>query len=127
MFRGDAVSSPPNLSEGQKIIAEGYVSIYEKTGEYQLYVKKIKGSDIGELFEAYEKLKLKLEKEGLFKNKFKKEIPFLPKKIGVVTSTTGAAIHDIINIVNRRFPSCEILIYPSLVQEIGRASCRERV
>lgn len=116
MFKGDAINSPSNLSEGQKVVAEGYVSIYEKSGEYQLYVKKIKDDGLGELFEAYEKLKIKLENEGLFHSKYKKELPFLPKNIGVVTSPTGAAVHDIINIVKRRFPPCKITIYPSLVQ-----------
>lgn len=116
MFKGDAVNSPSTLSEGQKVIAQGYVSIYEKSGEYQLYVKKIKDDGLGELYEAYEKLKTKLEKEGLFHNKYKKDLPFLPKKIGIVTSPTGAAVHDIINIIKRRFPPCDIKIYPSLVQ-----------
>ena len=116
MFRGAALHNNFNLSEGQKITAEGYVSIYERSGEYQLYVKKIKTDGVGELYEAYEKLKIKLEKEGLFESKYKKQLPFLPKNIGVVTSSTGAAIHDIINIINRRFKSCKISIYPSLVQ-----------
>lgn len=116
MFRGDALQNSSDLSEGQKITAEGYVSVYERNGEYQLYVKKIKDKGVGELYEAYEKLKKKLEKEGLFESKYKKQIPFLPKNIGVVTSSTGAAIHDIINIINRRFCSCKISIYPSLVQ-----------
>ena len=116
MFRGDTSSSTSNLSEGQKVTAEGYVSIYERNGEYQLYVKKIKDDGVGELYEAYEKLKIKLEKEGLFEKKYKKSLPFLPKKIGVVTSSSGAAVHDIINIVTRRHPSCSITIYPSLVQ-----------
>ncbi len=123
MFRGDAVHSPSSLSEGQKIIAEGYVSIYEKSGEYQLYVKKIKAQGVGALYEAYEKLKIKLEKEGLFEEKFKKELPFLPNNIGVVTSSTGAAVHDIINIIRRRLPPCKISLYPSLVQ--GESAYKE--
>ncbi|MGO1470537.1 MAG: exodeoxyribonuclease VII large subunit [Tissierella sp.] len=116
MFKGDAKYNTFNLSEGQKIIAEGYISIYEKNGEYQLYVKNIKEDGIGELYKAYEKLKLKLEKEGLFEKKFKKDLPFLPKNIGVVTSPTGAAVHDIIHIINRRSSSSKLSIYPSLVQ-----------
>lgn len=116
MFRGDTSFGDDTLSEGQNITAEGYVSLYEKNGEYQLYVKRIEDNGIGELYKAFEKLKSKLEKEGLFKNKFKKELPYLPKNIGVVTSATGAAVHDIISIVNRRFPSCKLSIYPSLVQ-----------
>ena len=116
MFKGDAIHNISDLSEGQKVIAEGYISIYEKSGEYQLYVKKIKDDGLGDLYKAYEKLKIKLENEGLFDNKYKKDLPFLPKNIGVVTSATGAAVHDIINVINRRFPSCNISIYPSLVQ-----------
>nr|WP_300004450.1 exodeoxyribonuclease VII large subunit [Tissierella sp.] len=116
MFKGDAKSNFLDLSEGQKITAEGYVSVYERNGEYQLYVKRIKDDGVGVLYEAYEKLKIKLEEEGLFEAKYKKELPFLPKNIGVVTSSSGAAVHDIINIIKRRFPSCKISIYPSLVQ-----------
>ncbi len=116
MFRRDTSFGGSTLSEGQNITAEGYVSIYEKNGEYQLYVKKIRDNGLGELYQSYEKLKSKLEKEGLFKNKLKKKLPFLPKNIGIVTSATGDAVHDIINIVNRRCPFCKLSIYPSLVQ-----------
>lgn len=116
MFRSDAKLSNVDLVEGQKIIAKGYISIYEKSGAYQLYVKDISNKGVGELYREYELLKKKLETEGLFKEKYKKDIPFMPKKIGIVTSATGAVIKDIITVVNRRFPSCNILIYPSLVQ-----------
>lgn len=116
MFKRDSLYNNIDLSEGQKIVAEGYISIYEKNGEYQLYIKKLKDNGVGKFYELYERLKLKLEQEGLFENKYKKKLPFLPKKIGVITSPTGAAVHDIITIINRRCPTCKILIYPSLVQ-----------
>lgn len=116
MFRGDAESCNIDLSEGQKIIAKGYISIYEKSGDYQLYVKNIRQQGIGDLYRQYEILKEKLGAEGLFDDKYKKPIPFMPHKIGIVTSATGAAIKDIITVINRRFPPCNILVYPSLVQ-----------
>lgn len=116
MFKYDVANMGLDLSDGQNIVAKGYVSIYEQGGEYQLYVKEIKDKGVGNLYKAFEELKDKLEKEGLFDSEFKKEIPYMPEKIGIVTSSTGAAIKDIISVIKRRFPPCEILIYPSLVQ-----------
>ncbi len=116
MFKSDAESLNLNLSDGQKVVAKGYVSVYEQGGDYQLYVKRINNKGIGDLYVAFEELKTKLGKEGLFDSRFKKEIPSMPNKIGIVTSSTGAAIKDIISVIKRRFPSCEILVYPSLVQ-----------
>ena len=104
------------LVDGQKVIAKGYISVYEQGGDYQLYVKEIKEKGLGDLYIAFEELKRKLEREGLFDPQYKKEIPPMPKKIGIVTSATGAAIRDIISVIRRRFPACNILIYPSLVQ-----------
>lgn len=121
MFKGDNDRLSFKLEDGMKVIAAGYVSVYERDGEYQLYVKDIKASGIGELYKAFEELKIKLEKEGLFSQEYKKPIPFMPRKIGVVTSSTGAAIRDIITIIKRRFPPCNILIYPTLVQGINAA------
>lgn len=116
MFKYSAKSLSMDLADGQKIIAKGYVSIYEQTGAYQLYVKEIYSKGLGDLYLAYEKLKQELEKEGLFKKEFKKDLPTMPRKVGIVTSSTGAAIRDIVSVIKRRFPPCEILIYPSLVQ-----------
>lgn len=116
MFKGDNEALKFNLEEGMKVVATGYVSIYEKEGDYQLYVRHLKESGLGDLYKAFELLKKKLELEGLFLESNKKPIPFMPRKIGIVTSSTGAAIRDIITVVNRRFPLCDILIYPSLVQ-----------
>lgn len=119
MFKGDNEKINFKLDEGMKIVATGYISVYEREGEYQLYVKDIRSSGIGELYRAFEELKNKLEQEGLFSQDKKKQIPFMPRKIGVVTSSTGAAIRDIITIIKRRFPPCNILIYPTLVQGIN--------
>lgn len=116
MFKGDNEFLDFRPEDGIKIIASGYVSVYDREGDYQLYVRSIKRSGLGDLYKAFEELKKKLEVEGLFDNKYKKPIPFMPNKIGIVTSSTGAAIRDIINIVKRRFPPCNLLIYPTLVQ-----------
>jgi len=122
MFRNNAKKLNGNLIEGQKVIAKGYISIYERNGEYQLYVSEVDSQGVGELYRKYEILKNKLEKEGLFNTKFKKEIPFMPNKIGIVTSATGAAIKDMLTVIDRRYPICDILIYPSLVQGINAPS-----
>lgn len=116
MFRSYADKVDMELVDGQKVIAKGYISVYEQGGDYQLYVKEIKEKGLGDLYIAFEELKRKLEREGLFDPQYKKEIPPMPKKIGIVTSATGAAIRDIISVIRRRFPACNILIYPSLVQ-----------
>jgi len=116
MFRSYADKVDMELVDGQKVIAKGYISVYEQGGDYQLYVMEIKEKGLGDLYIAFEELKRKLEREGLFDPQYKKEIPPMPKKIGIVTSATGAAIRDIISVIRRRFPACNILIYPSLVQ-----------
>ncbi len=116
MFRSDNQTVDFQLEDGLKVVITGYISIYEKEGDYQLYAKKIEKSGIGDLFAAFEEMKKKLEKEGLFDPINKKSIPFMPKKIGVVTSSTGAAIRDIITVIKRRYPIVDVLIYPVLVQ-----------
>lgn len=103
-------------SNGLKVVISGSVSVYEKDGTYQIYVKIMKKQGLGELYKKFNLLKEKLDREGLFLLESKKELPYLPKKIGVVTSSTGAAIRDIISVLTRRFPAVDILIYPSLVQ-----------
>lgn len=116
LFRSNAKNINTTLIEGQKVIAKGYISIYEKNGDYQLYVKDIYDKGVGRLYQEYEILKKKLESEGLFKDKYKKDLPSMPEKIGVITSASGAALRDILTVINRRYPICNILIYPSLVQ-----------
>ena len=105
--------------DGMKVIARGRVSVYEASGQYQLYVKEIQHDGIGALNLAYEQLKEKLQKEGLFSELQKKTLPPYPEKVGVITSTTGAAVRDIINVLGRRFPYAEIVFCPVLVQGEG--------
>lgn len=116
MFKNDNENLRIKLDDGIKVTVTGYISVYDREGDYQLYVRKIEEKGLGDLYRAYERLKSKLEKEGLFDKSNKKEIPSMPKKIGVVTSSTGAAIRDIVSIIKRRYPPTNILIYPALVQ-----------
>ena len=104
------------LTNGTKIIANGYISVYERDGSYQLYINSIETEGIGNLYIEFNKLKEKLEKEGLFDNKYKKPIPKIPNSIGVVTSQTGAVIRDIVNVVKRRYPKVNIKLYSVNVQ-----------
>ncbi|MBM7693251.1 exodeoxyribonuclease VII large subunit [Peribacillus deserti] len=105
--------SPEN---GMHVLIKGDITVYEPSGQYQIYVKEMAPDGIGELYLAYEQLKTKLEQEGLFLNKYKKAIPVYPKTVGVITSPTGAAIRDIITTLRRRYPIANIMIYPALVQ-----------
>lgn len=106
------------LKNGSKIIASGYVSIYERDGLYQLYINSIEIEGLGNLYIEFNKLKEKLINEGLFDEKYKKSIPKIPRSIGVITSETGAVIRDIINIIKRRYPKVSIKLYPVNVQGI---------
>lgn len=116
MFRSSAIGLPFFPENGMKVIAHGRISSYVRDGQYQLYVDALEPDGIGSLYIAFEQLKAKLASEGLFDETNKKPIPKIPKRIGVVTSPTGAAVRDIINITGRRFPYAEIVLYPSLVQ-----------
>ncbi|MBC7087257.1 MAG: exodeoxyribonuclease VII large subunit [Tissierellales bacterium] len=116
MFKTYAQTNDIELKDGLKIVAIGNISVYEKDGIYQLYVRKIKKDGIGELYLIFEELKNRLQKEGLFESIHKKPISKYPQKIGIVTSPTGAAIRDIIRIMKRRFPPINVVIYPSQVQ-----------
>lgn len=109
--------------DGMKVIVRGKVSIYEATGTYQIYIEDMQPDGLGSLNLAFEQLKSKLEKEGLFNVENKKSLPKYPKKVGVITAKTGAAFFDIQNVLKRRFPLIEILFYPVLVQ--GKDSPRE--
>ena len=119
MFRSSAASLKFMPENGMKVIVRCSVSVYMQSGSYQLYVTSMQPDGIGALYLAYEQLKSKLENEGLFKDEYKKLIPAYPSKIGVITSPTGAAVRDIINVTSRRYPLAEIYIYPSLVQGDG--------
>lgn len=111
-----------NLDNGVKIIASGYISVYERDGAYQLYINEIEIEGMGNLYIEFNKLKEKLKKEGLFDTRYKKEIPKMPRSIGVITSPTGAVIRDIINVTKRRFPKVDIKLYPVNVQGDKSAS-----
>lgn len=119
MFRSDAYGVPFTPENGMKIIAHGRVSAFVRDGAYQLYVNEMQPDGIGAMYIAVEQLKKKLEAEGLFEHSRKKELPKIPLRVGVVTSPTGAAVRDIINVAGRRFPMAEITVYPALVQGDG--------
>lgn len=123
MFRGDAVGLNFVPENGTNVEITGRVSVYVKEGSYQLYCSKMIKSGIGELYADFIKLKERLEKEGLFDIEHKRPIPVYPKRIGVITSPTGAAVRDIINVAKRRNRNVDILIYPSLVQ--GQSASEE--
>lgn len=105
-----------NLEDGMKVIATGYISVYERDGSYQLYIENVELDGLGNLYIEFLKLKEKLGKEGLFDYIHKKPIPKMPKNIGIITSETGAVIKDIINVVKRRYPKVNIKLYSVSVQ-----------
>lgn len=121
MFRSQASKLSFKPEEGMKVFIRGDVNVYEASGMYQLYAQTMEPDGIGGLFVAFNQLKERLQKEGLFNQNFKQPIPQFPKTIGVLTATTGAAIRDICTTINRRYPQAEILIYPTLVQGAGAA------
>lgn len=119
MFNSSAKRLKFMPEDGMKVIARGRVSVYEASGQYQLYVDDMQPDGVGALNLAYEQLKEKLQKEGLFSELHKKPLPPYPEKVGVITSPTGAAVRDIINVLGRRFPYAEIVFCPVLVQGEG--------
>lgn len=119
MFNSSAKRLKFMPEDGMKVIARGRVSVYEALGQYQLYVDDMQPDGVGALNLAYEQLKEKLQKEGLFSELHKKPLPPYPEKVGVITSPTGAAVRDIINVLGRRFPYAEIVFCPVLVQGDG--------
>ncbi len=119
MFAAYASKVKFELSDGMKVFVKGNVTVYEPTGSYQINVKEIKTDGLGDLYLAFEKLKMELSKEGLFDLEHKKPLPRFPKTIGVITSPTGAAIRDIINTISRRYPLCSVILYPAIVQGDG--------
>lgn len=109
-------------TDGMKVLVTGKISVYEATGSYQIYVESIEEDGIGNLYVAFEELKKRLEKEGLFDQSKKKKIPEIPNKIGIITAPTGAAIKDILSTLKRRWPIAETILFPSLVQGAEAAS-----
>lgn len=116
MFRGNASRLKFVPTDGMKVILFGNVSVYERDGSYQFYITNMQPDGIGSLSVAFEQLKEKLEREGLFSSSSKKSLPKYPSSVGVVTSPTGAAFQDICNVLGRRWPLCDIVISPALVQ-----------
>ncbi len=116
MFRGYASRLKFRLENGMKVVACGSISVYPRDGQYQLYAEEIEPDGIGALYIAYEQLKAKLEAEGLFDSLKKRPLPKFPTRIGIITSPSGAAVRDMINVTKRRCPMTELVIYPSAVQ-----------
>ena len=122
MFKGNAQFLRFKPQDGMKVVIQGQISAFERDGVYQIYCKSMSPEGLGDLYLAYEQLKEKLSKEGLFDEVHKKPIPFLPNRVGVITSRTGAVIRDIINVSTRRYPNVNILLYPAAVQGVNVAS-----
>ncbi|GGH79526.1 exodeoxyribonuclease VII large subunit [Pullulanibacillus pueri] len=116
MFAADNRRLLFNPENGMKVLVRGEISVYEPYGQYQIYIKEMQQDGIGNLFLAFEQLKNKLEQEGLFDQRLKKPLPTYPRRIGVVTSPTGAAIRDIFTTIKRRYPVAGITVFPVLVQ-----------
>jgi exodeoxyribonuclease VII large subunit len=121
MFKGSARNLKFRPNDGMALIARGRISVYDQRGEYQLICEYLEPAGVGALQAAFAQLKERLASEGLFNDQHKRPLPCLPRRVGVITSATGAAIHDIINVLKRRFASLEILLYPVRVQGEGAA------
>ena len=116
MFRSYASKLVFTPTDGMHVLVHGKISVYEASGEYQITITEMLEDGVGNLYLAYEQMKEKLDKEGLFDNRYKKPIPKYPKRVGVITASTGAAIRDIMTTIKRRYPICEVILFPALVQ-----------
>ncbi len=123
LFAGSRSGVAPGtrLEDGQRIRAYGEITVFENRGQYQLIVRKVEPAGVGDLMLRFEEMKRKLEAEGLFEAARKRALPLLPQRIGIVTSPTGAVIHDILNVLSRRFPNLQIRLAPVKVQGAGAA------
>ena len=121
MFKGSVQNLKVMPENGMRVICRGRISVYERDGVYQLYCEDIVPDGVGSLYAAFEKLKAKLQKEGLFDEVYKKPLPRFPQRIGIVTAKTGAAVRDMINVSKRRFPLAELVLVPVSVQGISAA------
>ncbi len=119
MFRSYTYSMKFEPENGMKVIVHGSISVYPRDGSYQLYATSMQPDGIGALYMAYEQMKARLEEEGLFDSSHKRPLPAFPMCVGVITSPTGAAVRDIINVLGRRFPHAAVYLYPALVQGEG--------
>lgn len=122
MFKSSVIKLKFRPENGMKVILHGRVSVYARDGAYQLYATSLEPDGVGALTLAYEQLKRRLEAEGLFKLEHKKPLPKIPSSVGIITSPTGAAVRDIINVCGRRFPFAKLVLFPSLVQGEGAES-----
>ncbi len=122
MFAGNRNGLRFKLEEGQKVLANGNVGVYERDGKYQLYVKTIELDGLGDLYRKFEERKRELAEMGMFDEMYKQKIPKYPKTVGIVTASTGAAIQDIIHVSTRRNPFIQLILYPALVQGDGAAA-----
>lgn len=128
MFKGNASKVRFKVENGMNVVVSGSVQVFERDGVYQFYCDTLEPDGIGALHLAFEQLKHKLEKKGLFDAVHKKPLPYLPKSIGIVTSKTGAALQDILNILERRYPIATVVLIPALVQgENAPASIAEGI
>lgn len=116
MFAGSTKTLQFKPEDGMKVLVRGRISVYPATGSYQIYVEEMTLDGVGNLYIEFEKLKEKLYKEGLFNKEHKKLIPRFPERIGVITADTGAAVRDIMSTIKRRYPLCEVILFPTLVQ-----------
>ncbi len=119
MFRSSAAHLPFLPENGMKVILHGRISAYVRDGQYQMYADNMEPDGVGALYIAYEQLKRRLEAEGLFSQAHKKPLPKIPRRVGIITASTGAAVHDMIHVTGRRFPYAELVLFPSLVQGDG--------
>lgn len=119
MFASAAKSVAFEPEDGMKVLVSGRIALYEATGSYQIYVDSMELDGTGNLYLEFERLKKELAKEGLFNKEHKRPIPKFPKKIGIITAPTGAAIRDILSTIKRRYPICETILFPALVQGTG--------
>ncbi len=122
IFKGSASKLKFTIENGMSLVCSGRIGIYNKRGQYQLYINKAEPRGIGSLQLAFTQLKERLFKEGLFSSADKKPLPYLPEAIGIVTSPTGAAIHDMLDIIDRRFSNMRVTLFPVKVQGEGAAS-----
>ncbi len=121
MFAGQAKGLSFRLENGMKVVVSGRIDVYERDGKYQLYASKIENDGLGELYKRFEELKKYFEEMGYFSQEYKRPIPKYARKIGIVTASTGAAVHDIMNISYRRNPYISLVLYPALVQGAAAA------
>lgn len=126
MFRSNAQKVKFMPQDGMNVVAMGSISVFERDGVYQIYITDIIPDGVGSVYIANQQLREKLRKEGIFDESAKRPVPQLPKKIGAVTSETGAALQDIINVLSRRYPVCELMVFNTLVQGTDAADSISR-